>query len=302
MESYGGSYSSQPYAPSAPSLPDSYAQPSNHSYNTNTLPGSYAQPSNHSYNTTTFPDSYAQPSNHSYNTTTSPPPPPSYYGQPPPQPPYHHQAQGYGYPQPPAPSYGHYSFPPGTNPDVIRSFEMVDRDRSGFIDDKELQQALSSAYQRFSLRTIKLLIFLFKDPHDSSLRIGLFFSSFLLFGFILGPKEFAALWSCLGEWRGIFQRYDRDRSGKIDLMELRDALYSTGYAVPPSVLQLLMSKYESGNGRKNELSFDSFVECGMIVKGLTEKFKEKDSRYTGSATLTYDSFMSMVIPFIVQYD
>ncbi|KAJ0021226.1 hypothetical protein Pint_31883 [Pistacia integerrima] len=271
MESYGRSYSSQPYAPSAPSLPDSYAQPSNHSYNT-----------------TTLPDSYAQPSNLSYNTTTSPPPPPSYYGQPPPQPPYHHQAQGYGYPQPPAPSYGHYSFPPGTNPDVIRSFEMVDRDRSGFIDDKELQQALSSAYQRFSLRTIKLLIFLFKDPHDSSLRIG--------------PKEFAALWSCLGEWRGIFERYDRDRSGKIDLMELRDALYSTGYAVPPSVLQLLMSKYESGNGRKNELSFDSFVECGMIVKGLTEKFKEKDSRYTGSATLTYDSFMSMVIPFIVQYD
>nr|GMD12653.1 probable calcium-binding protein CML48 [Ipomoea batatas] len=89
-------------------------------------------------------------------------------------------------------SYAHFSytaFPPDTHPDVIRSFQMVDSDHSGFIEDKELQQALSSGYQNFSLRTIRLLIFLFKNPTESSLRIG--------------PKEFAALWSCLGQWRGL---------------------------------------------------------------------------------------------------
>jgi calcium-binding protein CML len=48
---------------------------------------------------------------------------------------------------------------------------MVDRDRSGFIDENELQQAISSGYQRFSIRTIRLLMFLFKNPHDS-LRLG----------------------------------------------------------------------------------------------------------------------------------
>ncbi|KAJ9699517.1 hypothetical protein PVL29_008217 [Vitis rotundifolia] len=181
-------------------------------------------------------------------------------------------------------SYGHSSFPPGTHPDVIRSFQMVDRDRSGYIDEIELQQALSSGYQRFSLRTIRLLMFLFKNP-SSPLGIG--------------PNEFAALWSCLGQWRAIFERFDRDRSGKIDSMELKDALYSLGYAVPPSVLQVLISKYDDQSGRRVELNFDSFVECGMIVKGLTEKFKEKDPRYTGSATLTYDAFLSMIIPFLV---
>ncbi|KAF7121497.1 hypothetical protein RHSIM_Rhsim13G0112000 [Rhododendron simsii] len=201
---------------------------------------------------------------------------------------------GSGYPYPPAPTnyYGHTSygshgqsdFPPGTHPEVIRSFQMVDRDRSGFIDESELQLALSSGYQRFSLGTIRLLMFLFKNPRDS-LRIR--------------PKEFAALWSCLGQWRAIFERFDRDRSGKIDSMELRDALYSLGYAIPPSVLQVLISRYDDGSGRRVELNFDSFVECGMIVKGLTEKFKEKDPRYTGSATLTYDTFMSMIIPFLV---
>ncbi|GAU22389.1 hypothetical protein TSUD_107180, partial [Trifolium subterraneum] len=92
---------------------------------------------------------------------------------------------------------------------------------------------------------------------------------------------------------GIFERYDKDRSGKIDPLELRDALYGIGYAVPASVLQLLLSKYSDGSNRRVELGFDSFVECGMIIKGLTDKFKDKDKRYSGSATLSYDDFMSM---------
>ncbi|XVF69189.1 hypothetical protein PTKIN_Ptkin11bG0060400 [Pterospermum kingtungense] len=167
--------------------------------------------------------------------TTLPPPPP-----PPPAPPTH----SYYPPQPPS-NYGQNGFPPGTHPYVVRAFEMVDRDRSGFIDENELQQALSSGYERFNMRTIRLLMFLFKNPLDS-LRIG--------------PREFAALWSCLGHWRSIFERFDRDRSGRIDLMELRDALYSLGYAIPPPVLQVLISKYDNGSGRRVELNFDSFVE------------------------------------------
>ncbi|KAL3828569.1 hypothetical protein ACJIZ3_017371 [Penstemon smallii] len=176
-------------------------------------------------------------------------------------------------------------FPPGTHPDVIRSFQMVDRNQNGYVEETELQEALSRNYHKFSLRTLRLLIFLFKNRTESSSRIG--------------PKEFAEVWSCIGQWRGIFERFDRDRSGKIDVVELRDALYTLGYALPPSVLQVLISRYDNGSGRRVELTFDSFVECGMIVKGLTEKFKEKDPRYTGSATLNYDNFMSMIIPFLV---
>ncbi|XP_057954350.1 probable calcium-binding protein CML48 isoform X2 [Malania oleifera] len=188
MASHGG-HPPDPYAPSAPALPQSHGQEQQQ----------YQHP----------PPQYG----HSYGQVSS--------------------------------SYGYSGFPPGTHPDVIRSFQMVDRDGSGFIDENELQQALSSGYQRFSLRTIRLLMFLFKNPRDS-LRIG--------------PKEFAALWSCLGQWHAIFQRFDGDRSGKIDSMELRNALYSLGYAIPPSVLQVLVSKYDDGSGRKGELNFDSFVE------------------------------------------
>ncbi|GAB2274603.1 hypothetical protein Dimus_009371 [Dionaea muscipula] len=219
----------------------------------------------------------------------------NYYPPPPPPPP-----AEYGSSYPPPFSYGDHHqqqqqqqqqqrlfFPPGTDPALIRTFQMMDEDQSGFIEDKELQRALSSpGYQQFNLRTIRLLIFLFKDPHDSSPRIG--------------PREFGALWDCLHEWRAMFERFDRDRNGKIDAGELWDALHSLGYAVPPSVLQLLISCYDDGSGRKLvELNFDSFIECGMIIKGLTEKFKEKDPNYTGSATFPYDTFMSMVLTFKV---
>ncbi|WJX68965.1 hypothetical protein P8452_53280 [Trifolium repens] len=256
MSSYGRYNShSQSYAPSAPELPP---PPSNYTPPPNTQTSS-SPSSNHNH-----PHAYS-------------------YGQ---------QVSSYGYPPPPpssssSSSSGYSNFPPGTNPDIIRSFQLVDRDRSGFIDDRELQQALTSSFHTFNLRTIRLLMFLFKHPHQS-LRIG--------------PKEFSELWNCLGHWRGIFERYDKDRSGKIDPLELRDALYGIGYAVPASVLQLLLSKYSDGSNRRVELGFDSFVECGMIIKGLTDKFKDKDKRYSGSATLSYDDFMSMVIPFLVSYD
>lgn len=134
-------HKSPSYAPSAPSL-----QPGEKPY-TSASPNYYAQ------------QSHSRPA-HPHGT----PPPNANYG---------HATSSYG--------YGYSSdFPPGTNPDVIRSFQMVDRDRSGFIDENELQQALTATYHRFCLRTIRLLMFLFKNPNDP-LRIG----QFLFFSFIL---------------------------------------------------------------------------------------------------------------------
>lgn len=89
---------------------------------------------------------------------------------------YHSQSYAPSAPeQPPYSNYNHTSsstsnsssssFPAGTPQDVIRSFQMVDRDRSGFIDERELQQALSSGFHHFNLRTIRFLMFLFKSPN-----------------------------------------------------------------------------------------------------------------------------------------
>lgn len=90
-----------------------------------------------------------------------------------------------GYP-PSAPGFGSpfallvpSAFPPGTDPNVVACFQMADQDGSGFIDDKELQGALSSYNQRFSLRTVHLLMYLFTN--SNARKIGEFFGFRSLF-------------------------------------------------------------------------------------------------------------------------
>ncbi|URE24285.1 calcium-binding protein [Musa troglodytarum] len=74
----------------------------------------------------------------------------------------------------------------------------------------------------------------------------------------------------------IFERFDRDRSGKIDTSELREALLSLGFVVSPTVLDLLVTKFDKSRGKSKAIEYDNFIECCLTVKGLRETFKEKD--------------------------
>nr|AGM20680.1 CAML1 [Populus tomentosa] len=114
--------------------------------------------------------------------------------------------------------------------------------------------------------------------------------------------QFAELESKLLEtlnWRTNFERFDRDRSGKIDPNELREALMSLGFAVSPVVLDLLVSKFDKTGGKNKAIEYDNFIECCLTVKGLTDKFKERDTAYSGSASFTYENFMLTVLPFLI---
>ncbi|KAJ4706330.1 Calcium-binding EF-hand family protein [Melia azedarach] len=206
---------------------------------------------------------------------------PSYGGPPPPSP--------GGYP-PASGSYGNpfaalmpSSFPPGTDPSIIACFQLADQDGSGLIDDKELQRALSSYNQSFSLRTVHLLMYSFTNTNSRK----------------IGPKEFVQVFHSLQNWRAMFEKVDRDRSGRIDANELREALFSLGFSVSPVILDLLVSKFDKTGGKNRAIEYDNFIECCLTVKGLTEKFKEKDTSYSGSATFTYENFMLAVLPFLV---
>lgn len=56
-----------------------------------------------------------------------------------------------------------------------------------------------------------------------------------------------------------FDKFDTDRSGTIDASELKQALLSMGYGVSPTILDLLVSKYDT-NGKKNAINYDAFIE------------------------------------------
>lgn len=76
-----------------------------------------------------------------------------------------------GYPPAPMPFANPFAalmpsqFPPGTDPNLVSCFQMTDKDQSGFIDDKELKRALSTYNQSFSMRTIRLLMYMFTNTN-----------------------------------------------------------------------------------------------------------------------------------------
>ncbi|CAA2986965.1 probable calcium-binding protein CML49 [Olea europaea var. sylvestris] len=260
------SYSSAPYGAPPPGPPQT-GQSSAYT--------PYSAPSAPPYNNPSAP--HKPPKDNSYSQPSAP------YGAPAPQ------SYG-GYPPPPSAPYGSpfaalvpSAFPPGTDPNVIAGFQMADQDGSGFIDDKELQKALSTYNQSFSLRTVHLLMYIFTNTNIRK----------------IGPKEYTQVHYSLQNWRAIFERFDRDRSGKIDSAELREALLSLGFSVSPMVLDLLVSKFDKSGGKNKAIEYDNFIECCLTVSGLTEKFKEKDTAYSGSATFTYESFMLTVLPFLI---
>lgn len=261
---YGAPPPSQPYGAHPP--PQSYgAPPPGQSYSA----APYSQPS----------APYAQPSGPYASPYSKPPKEDSHS---------HGGGSGGGYPSSapyasPFASLVPSAFPPGTDPNVVACFQLADQDGSGFIDDKEMQRALSSYNQSFSLRTVHLLMYHFTNTNVKK----------------IGPKEFTSLFYSLQNWRSIFERFDKDRSGKIDSTELRDALLNMGYAVSPVVLDLLVSKFDKTGGKSKAIEYDNFIECCLTVKGLTDKFKEKDTTYSGSATFSYESFMLTVLPFLI---
>ncbi|KAJ9543961.1 hypothetical protein OSB04_023668 [Centaurea solstitialis] len=261
----------QPYgAPAQPYGAPPHGQPSPYGASAPSAP--YGAP----HQETKPPKDHNKPSSSPYGAA---PPPQQQYGG----------GGGGGYPPAPG-AYGSpfaallpSTFPPGTDPNVVACFQAADQDGSGIIDDKELQRALSSYNQSFSIRTVHLLMYLFTNTNTRK----------------IGPKEFTQVFYSLQSWRANFEKFDRDRSGKIDANELREALMSLGFAVSPVVLDLLVSKFDKTGGKNKAIEYDNFIECCLTVKGLTEKFKEKDTTYSGSATFSYEAFMLTVLPFLV---
>lgn len=68
--------------------------------------------------------------------------------------------------------------------------------------------------------------------------------------------------------QNIFERFDRDRSGKIDSSELREALLSMGYAVSPVVLDLLVSKFDKTGGKNRAIEYDNFIEYDILLSSF----------------------------------
>ena len=100
------------------------------------------------------------------------------------------------------------------DPQVAQWFQAVDQDNSGHIDAKELGQALANGdMSKFSEEACQLMITMFDSNLTGTIDIN----------------EFGKLFAYINQWKGTFEKYDRDRSGVIDQGEFSQALQEMGY-------------------------------------------------------------------------
>ncbi|GLJ47606.1 hypothetical protein SUGI_1005310 [Cryptomeria japonica] len=79
------------------------------------------------------------------------------------------QPQSYYSVYPPTATKQQPLFAPGTDPEIIRAFRAYDEDGNGFIDDEELQKALSTADLSYSIRTVHLLMFKYNNRNCTTI-------------------------------------------------------------------------------------------------------------------------------------
>ena len=173
-----------------------------------------------------------------------------------------------------------YAQPPShIDPTVQQWFSAVDTDRSGQITARELKSALRNgdwSNSHFSEEACRLMIELHDKNKSGSIEIN----------------EFQQLFNTINEWRGIFQRFDTDRSGTIEQSELIQAFAQMGYQFSPMFVQGLLSKYDM---RTKRLSLDNFIVITMRIRSLTDGFRNRDQMKNGQATMQYEDFLGLAM-------
>ncbi|XP_071797533.1 sorcin-like [Asterias amurensis] len=186
------------------------------------------------------------------------------------------QQQQHGYQQYGAPPGG--AVPPGGDPTLWHWFQAVDVDKSGAITAAELRQALVNGnWSHFNEETCRLMIGMFDKDKNGTINF----------------QEFAALWKYIQDWKQCFERFDRDRSGNIDANELHLALASFGYNVSPAFCSMIVQKFDRGSVRTIKL--DDFIQCCVMIRSLTEAFRQKDTNASGVIKIHFEEFLEMVL-------
>uniref|UniRef100_A0A8C4H161 Peflin n=2 Tax=Dicentrarchus labrax TaxID=13489 RepID=A0A8C4H161_DICLA len=171
------------------------------------------------------------------------------------------------------------NIPPGVNQEAYQWFQTVDTDHSGFINVKELKQALvNSNWSSFNDETCLMMINMFDKTRSGRMD---------LFGF-------SALWEFMQRWRALFQHYDRDRSGCISGTELQQALAQMGYNLSPQFSETLVRRF-SVPGSRPGIQLDRFIQVCTQLQTMTQVFRERDTAMTGNIRINYEDFLSGVI-------
>ncbi|TGO17759.1 hypothetical protein BTUL_0015g00950 [Botrytis tulipae] len=168
--------------------------------------------------------------------------------------------------------------PPGADPQLWPLFQAVDKDRTGALTEKELRAALVNGdWTAFDPYTVKMMIRMFDTDRSNTINF----------------EEFCGLWGFLAAWRGLFDRFDKDRSGNISLDEYSEALVAFGYRLSDGFVGTLFKAYDKR--AEGAISFDMFVQSCISLKRMTDVFKRYDDDRDGYITLSFEDFLLEII-------
>ncbi|XP_057319385.1 calpain-A isoform X4 [Microplitis mediator] len=108
----------------------------------------------------------------------------------------------------------------------------------------------------------------------------------------LGFEEFKTLWNDIKSWRAVFRLYDRDGTGYLSAFELRQALNSAGYKLNNHILNILVHRYGTKDGK---VTFDDYIMCAVRLKTMIDIFQERDPHHTNSATFTLEEWVEKTL-------
>uniref|UniRef100_A0A8C1WT53 Calpain-2 catalytic subunit n=1 Tax=Cyprinus carpio TaxID=7962 RepID=A0A8C1WT53_CYPCA len=100
----------------------------------------------------------------------------------------------------------------------------------------------------------------------------------------LGLAEFKILWTKLEIYLDVFSKNDKDRSGTMSSMEMREALGKAGFSLNNTLHQIMVSRYSDSN---LTIDFDNFVACIVRLESMFKTFKMLDKDKNGTMELNF---------------
>merc|ERR1712023_114089 len=148
-------------------------------------------------------------------------------------------------------------------------FMQVDKDRSGHIDARELQDALNMGGNSFQPDQITRLMRAFDLDGNGN----------------IGMNEFVAMHKFLSAMRDSFYYFDRDRSNSLDFQELHQALMRSGYQLSYQSMMAVLPKFDKNLSAT--LSFDQYLDLCVFLGGMRKLMQFYDPRGMGAITLNF---------------
>ncbi|PNW85918.1 hypothetical protein CHLRE_03g200050v5 [Chlamydomonas reinhardtii] len=152
-------------------------------------------------------------------------------------------------------------------------FASIDIDRSGELDVKELQRALSMGNLHFGISDVDQMIRAF----DTRGRRRLSF------------PEFQRLHEFLVNIQNSFAYFDADRSRTLQTNEVQQALNHAGFRLDPPVLAAMMSRHDPDNS--GTLSLDEYIRMCLFLQSCVRTFTAFDQQRTGKITLDFNQWV-----------